>query len=229
MTTTTGVHHDMNATHAHRQWRARVAVLAAGALLAGAVHATDVVPEHDTGWTTEPECTNADALAQDQVYRCWSITEVWLPVEGEKPHYAADVHYTCEGARDGAARFEHLYFSARARKASMRTGQPLALTVRWDDEADTHDLPVQVAVEKVKGKFNQRNYWYWIGGEAASGVLARLAAHDRVHILWPYERQPKTPVWVTASLQNAIEGIAAAMSACAIEHSSLGPLPTARQ
>ena len=218
----------MNATPAHPQPRARAAPLAALALLAGAVHATDVVPGHDTGWTTEPRCTSAEALAEGHVHRCWSITEAWLAVEGESPHHAADVHYTCEPPAADAARFERLYFSTRARKTNMRTGQPLALTVRWDDETETHELPVRVVVEKVKGKFNQRKFWYWADGDAARGALARLAAHDRVHILWPYERQPETPFWVTASLENAIEGIATAMKACGIEHSSLGPLPGAR-
>lgn len=215
----------MNAPPAHRPPRARAALLAALALLAGAVHATDVVPGHDTGWNTEPWCTDAEALAQGRAYRCWSITEAWWPVEGESPHHAADMQYTCEPPADDTPRFERLYFSTRARKGSMRTKSPLALTVRWDDETATHELPVRVVVEKVKGKFNQRMYWYWTEGEAASAVLARLAAHDRAHILWLYARQPETPVWVTVSLENAIEGIAAAMEACGIEHSSLGPLP----
>ena len=67
---------------------------------------------------------------------------------------------TCEVRTDGALGFERLYLSTLAKKATVRTEQPLALTVRWDDQADTHDLPVVVIVDKVKGKFNQRMYWY---------------------------------------------------------------------
>ena len=166
----------MNATPAHRPPRARAAPLAALALLAGAVHATDVVPGHDTGWNTEPWCTDAEALAQGRAYRCWCITEAWWPVEGESPHHAADMQYLCEPPAADTARFERLYFSTRARKGSMRTKSPLALTVRWDDETETHELPVRVVVEKVKGKFNQRMYWYWtyLGHVNLSGTQAYL-------------------------------------------------------
>ena len=160
----------MNAPSAYPKPRAPAGVLAALALLAGAVHATGVVPGHDTGWTTESQCTSAEALAQGHIHRCWSITEAWLAVEGESPHHAADVHYTCEPPADDTARFERLYFSTRAKKVNMRTGQPLALTVRWDDETETHELPVRVVVEKVKGKFNQRKFWYWVDAEAARGA-----------------------------------------------------------
>ena len=94
------------------------------------------MPGHDTGWTTESQCTSAEALAEGHIHRCWSITEAWLAVEGESPHHAADMHYTCE---------------------------PPA------DDTETHELPVRVVVKKVKGKCNQRTFWYWADGGQGPG------------------------------------------------------------
>ena len=181
------------------------------ATLALAMQATgaadDIVPDTDEGWTLTPTCTTEAEIAKGKRAQCWSSTTAWNRNNKGETYHAADVSYNCEIGPADEGYYGHLYLYTETRKGNLRTEPPVIIKTRWDDEEEVHEVPVDVLTGKVKGKTNKRRYWFSISGATVKGTLARLAAHERLHIEWPKAKKRNDPIWVSANLANAIEAI----------------------
>ena len=187
----------------------RVVALAALVLAMQTTGADDVVPDTDEGWNLTPNCTGEGET------RCLASAAVWERTKNGDIRHVASVNYNCKVAEShDEGYFGHLYLYTQTRKGSVRTEPPAIVRARWDDEEEVHEVPVQVQVGKVKGKINQRDYWFAIGGVVVKGTLARLDAHERLHIEWPHAKKRENPIWVSVNLTHAVEAIRAAAERC---------------
>ena len=152
----------------HTTYFARECVRTAiGVLLAGIASlapspggaGADSVPDSDAGWTIERGCPSDEQRAQSGGFPCWSNAKAWDLSGNGEPRQVGSAHYVC-GVLDDGWTYEAVMFATRTKKGNVRTKEPWTLTIRWGDEEEPRAVAVGLQVTRVKGKFNERTYWY---------------------------------------------------------------------
>ena len=155
-------------------------------------------------WTPEAECRNGNEAKGG----CWSSAPLYATFNGEEAVLVARFSFKCW--LDGR---EHFYVYTRARKGSLAPEKETHISVAFGD-GDVDELPMLGESAKVKGKFNLRDYYLYVDGEATERVSEALFSSDRVRVLMP-ARKSDEPFWMVGGTSGAKEGVAATREACA--------------